>query len=70
MAISGLADVEIEAVSGQNGAEVTVANMPFCVVPGIPAVVAKSKRVTYRDYGMQWEITDKNGFYSPLTYQG
>jgi hypothetical protein len=70
LGIRSLADVEIEAVSGQNGAEVTLANMPFCVVPGVPSVVAKSKRLSYRDYGYQWEITDKNGFYSTFTYQG
>lgn len=70
MAISGVADMDIEAVPGQNGAEVTVANPPFCVVPGIPSVVAKSKRLSYRDFGLQWEITDKNGFYSPFVYAG
>jgi hypothetical protein len=70
MAIAGLADADIEAVPGQGDAEVTVTNMPFCVSPGIPAVVAKSKSVTYRDYGYQWEISEKNGFYSPFAYQG
>ena len=69
LGIRSLAEVEIEAVPGQNGAEVTLANMPFSVVAGIPAVVAKSKRLSYRDYGYEWEITDKNGFYSPFTYQ-
>jgi hypothetical protein len=44
--------------------------MPFCVVPGIPAVVAKSKFVSYHDHGYQWEISDKNGFYSPFAYEG
>lgn len=70
LAVNGITSVEIEAMSGQNGEEVRVSNMPLCVVPGIPAVVAKSKRLSYRDYGYQWEITDKNGFYSPFTYQG
>ena len=70
LGIHSLADIEIEAVPGQNGAEVALANMPFCIVPGVPAVVAKSKRLSYRDYGYEWEITDKNGFYSPFTYQG
>jgi hypothetical protein len=70
LGIRSLADMEIEAVPGQNGAEVTLANMPFSVVPGVPAVVAKSKRLSYRDYGYEWEITDKNSFYSPFTYQG
>ena len=70
MAIGGVADVDIEAVPGQNGGEATVAGMPFCVVPGIPAVVAKSKLMSYHDYGYRWEISDKNGFYSPFAYEG
>ncbi len=68
--ISGLATVDIEAVPGQNGGEATVAGMPFSVVPGTPAVVAKSKQVTYRDFGYQWQISDKNGFYSRFAYAG
>ena len=70
LAIGNLAVADIEAISGQNGADVTIANHPMCVVPGIPAVVAKSGRVSYHDYGYQWEITGKNGFYSAFAYQG
>jgi len=70
ISINGLADLEIEAVSGQNGAEATIAGPPFCVVPGIPSVVAKSKRLSYHDYGYQWELSDRNGFYSAFSYQG
>lgn len=70
LSMAGIAGVEIEAVPGQNGAEVTVSDMPFCVAPGFPAVVAKSKRLSYADNGYQWEITDRNGFYSPFAYQG
>lgn len=68
--IGRVAGMEIEGIMGQNGGEVTVAGMPFCVVPGIPSVVARSKTVNYRDYGYQWEINDKNGFYSPFAYEG
>jgi hypothetical protein len=70
MTIDSLAAMEIEAVPGAGDAEVTIANLPFCVVPGIPAVAARSKRLTYRDYGYAWEISDKNGFYSTFAYQG
>ena len=70
LSINGVADMQIEGISGQNGNEVTLSDMPFCVVPGIPAVVAKSKKLSYRDYGYQWEITDQNGFYSRFAYQG
>ena len=70
ISINGLADLEIEAVSGQNGSEVTIAGPPFCIVPGIPSVVAKSRRLSYRNYGYQWELSDRNGFYSAFAYQG
>jgi hypothetical protein len=70
MAIAAVAEMEIEGIPGQGGAEVTLANLPFCVVPGIPAVAAKSKHLGYRDYGYAWEISDHNGFYSAFAYQG
>jgi hypothetical protein len=70
LSVKGLADLEIEGVPGQNGADVTVTAPPFCIVPGIPSVVAKSKRLSYRDYGYQWELSDRNGFYSAFAYQG
>jgi hypothetical protein len=68
LSIPGIAESEIAALSGQGGAEVTVNNHPFTVVPGFPAVVSKSTSVTYRDHGFNWQISEKNGFYSPFTY--
>jgi hypothetical protein len=68
--IGMLAEMAIEAVPGAGGADVELANVPFTLVPGIPAVVAKSKHLSYHDYGYAWEITDKNGFYSAFAYQG
>jgi len=40
------------------------------LAPGYPVGVAKSKKLRYKDYGLEWEISGKNGFYSPFTYQG
>jgi hypothetical protein len=67
--IAGVAKAEIEAIEGLDGAEVTIANNPSGVAPGYPAVQAKSKQLSYHDYGMNWEISGKNGFYSPFAYQ-
>ncbi len=67
--IDGVSTAEIEAIEGQGGAEVTITNHPFAVAPGYPAVQAKSKQISYHDYGMNWEISGKNGFYSPFAYQ-
>lgn len=68
--IPNVAEAEIEALAGQGGAEITISNHPLCIAPGQPAVVAKSKRFSYRDHGFQWEVSGKNGFYSAFAYQG
>lgn len=68
--IPNVAEAEIEALAGQGNAEITITNHPLCIAPGHPAVVAKSKRLSYRDHGLQWEVSGKNGFFSPFTYQG
>ena len=66
LTIAGIAEMEIEALAGQNGADVTLSNHPFTAVPGYPAVVAKSKRFRFADYGFRRESVDRNGFYSPF----
>jgi hypothetical protein len=68
--IPNVAEAEIEAIAGQDGADVTISSAPLIVVPGEPVVVAKSKRLSYQDYGFKWEASEKNGFYSPFTYKG
>lgn len=68
--IGDVAEAEIEAIGGQGDAEVTVNNHPLHIAPGYPAVVSKSKRLSYRDHGYEWEISDKNGLFSPFTYTG
>ncbi len=67
--IDGIANAEIEALGGASGTDVTVSGHPLCVAPGFPATVAKSKQLTYRDHGWSWDITNKNGFFSPFAYQ-
>ena len=69
ISIPSVAAAEIQAVNGQNDAEVTVSNHPVAVAPGYPAVVAKSKGMSYRDYSYDWKISEKNGFFSPFAYQ-
>jgi hypothetical protein len=68
--IPNIVDAEIEAIEGQGGGEVTVSGHPLCIVPGEPAVVAKSRRLDYTDHDMIWSISDGNGFYSRFAYQG
>jgi len=66
--LGDVGDMEIEAIQGQGGADVTVTNAPFCVAPGYPAVVAKSVQLNLTDTGLNWHITNKNGYYSPFSY--
>ena len=67
--IADVAEAEIEAIEGQGGAEVTVENHLLCIAPGYPAVTAKSKKLSYQDHGLHWDISEKTGFFSPFTYQ-
>ena len=67
--LGDLGGAEIEGLPGQDGGEVTLANHPFTVIPAFPAVVAKSKQMRLSDYGLKWEVSNKNGFYSPFAYQ-
>jgi hypothetical protein len=67
--IDNFAAAEIEAIDGQGGAEVTVTNHPLCIAPSYPAVASKSKLLTFNDHGLSWNISEKNGFYSPFSYE-
>jgi len=67
-----LADIggaEIDALAGQADGDVTVTGAPFAAVPGVSFVVAKSKQMRFNDYGLKWEVSNKNGFYCPFAYQ-
>jgi len=69
LTIAELAGMEIEAIQNQSGADVSITNAPMGIAPGFPMAVAKSKILNFNDYGLQWEISGKNGFYSPFAYQ-
>ncbi len=67
--IAGVGEMEIAAIEGQGGKEVMLENLPFIAVPEQRAVVAKSKRLVLHDHGMNWNVSDKNGFYSPFSFK-
>lgn len=68
LSIPSIADMEIEALEGQGGGEVTVSGHPLCIAPGYPAVTSRSRKLSYKDHGMSWELSGKNGFFSPFGY--
>ena len=67
--IGDVGEMQIEAIEGQGGGEVAIEGHPFCIAPGYKAVVAKSGKLSYRDHGLHWEISGKNGYFSPFSYQ-
>ncbi|MCO6427409.1 DUF1326 domain-containing protein [Nitrosomonas communis] len=67
--IPGIAQAEIEGIQGIKGGEATINNPPLCVVTSHPAVVARSINYQYQDYDKSWQFTERNGFYSPFSYQ-
>lgn len=68
--IAGVAEAEIEALQGAGAADTVVSNNPLAIAPGYPSVVARSKKLSFHDAGFDWELSNKNGFYSPFDYKG
>jgi hypothetical protein len=65
--IPKVSEIEVEDVVGPGGNNSAIRDAPFAE----PLVyVAKSKRFTFTDYGMSWEISDKNSFHSPFSWKG
>jgi hypothetical protein len=69
LTIPGITEAEIEALKGQGGKPITIDNHPFCIAPGHPATVARSKNFRFNDFGMNWTLSGRTGFLSPFTYQ-
>ncbi len=67
LSIPTVAAMEIEDVLSPDGSVSSVHGAPFY---DPIAYIAKSKRLTYADYGMNWEISDRNGFHHPFSEKG
>lgn len=67
--IGDVAAVDIEGVDGQQGQPVTVTGHPLCIAPDYPAELARSNQLSYHDHGLNWDLSEKNGFFSPFAYQ-
>ncbi|MBC8240166.1 MAG: DUF1326 domain-containing protein [Alphaproteobacteria bacterium] len=68
VSIPNVVDVEIAAIVGQGDGDVTISGHPLCVAPGHPAVASRSSHLNYTDHGLNWEINEKTGFFSPFNY--
>lgn len=69
LTIPGIVGAEIEALEGQAGKPITVDNHPLCIAPGKPATVARSKTFGFKDFGMDWKLSGRNGFLSEFDYR-
>jgi hypothetical protein len=67
MTIAGIGDADITAIEGLDGKEIRIENLPRRLFP-VPHVAAKSTHAAYKDFGLQWEISSKNGFYAPFAF--
>ena len=68
MVIPGLAEVDVVAIEGRGGADVTISNLRVSLHTSESRVVAKSTRLMYSDYGSNWELSGKNATYSNFIY--
>jgi hypothetical protein len=69
LSIPDVAEADIQSIRGITGGEAAISSPPLCVVPSHPAVVAKSSRYRYSDYGESWTFSERNGFHSAFVYQ-
>jgi hypothetical protein len=67
--LENVAELSGEAIAGAGGADVQISGHPLCVAPGFPATVGRSKQLTYKDFGMSWNLSQKNAFFSAFAYQ-
>lgn len=68
--IPGIAEMEVAAMPGAGGKEITLENTPLTAVPNQTMIVAKSKKLTLHDHGWNWNISEKNGFIMPFSFKG
>ena len=70
MHVGEVADVKIMALAGQGGEQVTINNHPLAIAPGQEVVAALSDHLRFTDHGYEWELSKRNGFFSPFAYNG
>jgi len=66
--IVDMLDVEVEGIEGPDGAESWLDNVRHLVARRLAA--AKATRSSYRDHGVAWDNTGRNGHYAPFDWTG
>lgn len=70
LALADIAAMEMTDIEGKEAGPVTIVNSPMGVISKAVKVVSRSSVLRYQDFGMTWEIADKNGYHSAFDYAG
>ena len=69
MTVGEAIDVRVTAMAGHGDQPVTITNHPLSIAPGV-AHVGHSDHLRMTDHGFEWELSERNGFFSPFAYEG
>jgi hypothetical protein len=62
-------ELDIEGINGRDAnKDVLLVNPSFSAVPGADLVVSRSSRYNYKDHGIEFNNSGKNGFYCKFSY--
>jgi len=68
--IANVAEVELEPLEGQGGANITVSNHLLAVAPGYDAVVGKARKSRIKAHDWDWNLDGQQCMFSPFVYEG
>lgn len=66
--IPNIAEAEIVDLAAEGVESITISERPWSNAPGHATTVAKSERLEFDDYGLQWRISGENGYHSDFRY--
>ena len=67
--IPDILELDVEALSGSDASKTsTITNPPLYASPGFDPIIARSNKYTYHDYGLDWDNSGKNSYYSRFSY--
>ena len=67
--VGNIGEASITAIEGLDGSEVKISGNPLGVSLGVPPVIALATTNIFKDLGLEWDVTGKNGYYSDFNYE-
>jgi hypothetical protein len=68
--VGGAGSTQIRQAEGQGGGPVEIAGHPLAISPGFPARLARSESLTIDDFGFKSQVSGRNAFFAPFSYNG